>query len=210
LILDGYIPADKQREYLVRAERRAQAQLELIGDLLDLARLRNPDLCVEQELVDVAQELREACELMSGQAQEKGLQFSSEIPDDSVLVQTNPRHIRQLWSNLISNAVKYTQEGSVTVTMAEENNHVITRITDTGIGIAKEDRERIFEDFYRTKAAKTCSQMGTGLGLALVKRIVETYGGQVNIKSVVGKGSTFTVSLPTQLPVQPKPENEIL
>jgi len=196
LILDGYIPADRQREYLIRAETRARAQLDLIGDLLDLARLRNPDLCIDRECVDIAQELRDVCELMAGQIQEKSLQFSVSIPESSVHVLANTRHIRQLWSNLISNAIKYTKAGSVTVVMEVQDSKVVTCITDTGIGIAKEDLDRIFEDFYRTKAAKAYTQMGTGLGLSLVKRIVETYGGEIDIQSTVGEGSQFTVTLP--------------
>ena len=196
LILDGYIPAERQREYLIRIETRARAQLELIGDLLDLARLRNPDLCIERESVDVTQELRETCELMTGQTQEKSLQFSVSIPEGPIHVWASARHIKQLWSNLISNAVKYTEEGSVTVTMEVQDSKVITCVTDTGIGIAKEGLQRIFEDFYRTKAAKAYTQMGTGLGLSLVKRIVETYGGEINVQSIVGEGSQFTVTLP--------------
>jgi len=196
LILDGYNPADRQREYLIRAETRARAQLDLIGDLLDLARLRNPDLCIDRECVDIAQELRDVCELMAGQIQEKSLQFSVSIPESSVHVLANTRHIRQLWSNLISNAIKYTKAGSVTVVMEVQDSKVVTCITDTGIGIAKEDLDRIFEDFYRTKAAKAYTQMGTGLGLSLVKRIVETYGGEIDIQSTVGEGSQFTVTLP--------------
>lgn len=200
LILDGYIPADRQREYLIRAETRARAQLELIGDLLDLARLRNPDLCIECESVDVAQELRETCELMTGQTQEKSLRFSVSIPEGPIHVWASSRHIKQLWSNLISNAIKYTEEGSVTVTMQVQDSKVTTCVTDTGIGISEEGLERIFEDFYRTKAAKVCTQMGTGLGLSLVRRIVATYGGEIDVKSTVGEGSQFTVTLTLQHP----------
>jgi len=208
LILDGYIPPEKQQKYLIRAERRARAQLELIGDLLDLARLRNPDVCIERESVDVAQELREACEMMAGQAQEKNLQFNVSIPDSPICVWANPRHIRQLWSNLISNAVKYTEEGSVTVVMAVQDSRVVISVKDTGIGIPEDDLKRVFEDFYRTRAAKACSQMGTGLGLPLVKRIVEMYGGQIGVESTVGKGSQFTVTLPLQRSAQSEAEDK--
>jgi len=79
--------------------------------------------------------------------------------------------------------------------MAVQDEQVVTTIRDTGIGIAPEDRTRIFEEFYRTKAAKAMSEMGTGLGLSMVKRIVETYHGQIDLQSTVGEGSTFTVTL---------------
>ena len=197
LILDGYIPPEQQRQYLVRAEQRASAQLELISDLLDLARLQNPDLQVKIEPVDLAQSLREVCDLMSSYAQEKQIQFSVSIPETEIIIAANPKHIRQLWTNLVSNAIKYTDEdGAVDVTMTVQEEQVITTVRDTGIGIAPEDIARIFEEFYRTKAAKAFVQMGTGLGLALVKRIVETYHGQIDLQSKVEEGSTFTVTLP--------------
>ena len=197
LILDGYIPPEQQRQYLVRAEQRASAQLELISDLLDLARLQNPDLQVKIEPVDLAQSLREVCDLMSSYAQEKQIQFSVSIPETEIVIAANPKHIRQLWTNLVSNAIKYTDEdGAVDVTMTMQEEQVITTVRDTGIGIAPEDIARIFEEFYRTKAAKAFVQMGTGLGLALVKRIVETYHGQIDLQSKVEEGSTFTVTLP--------------
>jgi two-component system sensor histidine kinase/response regulator len=213
LILGGYIPPEQQRQYLVRVEQRASAQLELISDLLDLARLQNPDLRIKYEPVNVAQSLREVCDLMSGHAQEKQIDFTVSIPDTEITVTANPKHITQLWDNLVSNAIKYTKEGgAVDITMTVQEKQVVTTVRDTGIGIAPEDLTRIFEEFYRTKAAKALSQMGTGLGLALVKQIVETYHGKVDVQSTVGEGSTFTVALPidTGKPpsTPPAPEQE--
>ena len=198
LILDGYIPPDQQRQYLARAEQRAEAQLELISDLLDLARLQDPDLRIKHEPVNLPQSLREVCDMMSGRAQEKQIQFTVSIPETEAVIAADPKHVAQLWVNLVSNAIKYTEEGgAVDVTMTVLEDQAVTTVRDTGIGIAPDDLERIFEEFYRTKAAKALSQMGTGLGLALVQRIVETYGGQIDVQSTVGEGSTFTVTLPT-------------
>ncbi len=197
LILDGYIPVEEQQEYLARAERRASAQLELIGDLLDLAHLQNPDLAVKRGPVDPAKLLHEVCELMNSQVREKRIVFIASVPKTAPTILADPKHIKQLWMNLVSNAVKYTNEGdAVTVTMEVQDDQIITYVSDTGIGIAPEELTRVFEDFYRTKAAKAVSEMGTGLGLPLVKQIVETYQGQIDVQSTVGKGSTFTVVLP--------------
>ena len=199
LILDGYISPEQQREYLERAEKRASAQLELIGDLLDLARLQDPDLRIKCEPVNLAESLQETCDLMSGHAQEKQIAFTVSIPETEPIISADPKHVRQLWGNLVSNAIKYTEKGgAVDVTMTIKDKQAVTTIRDTGIGIAPEDLERVFEEFYRTKAAKAHSQMGTGLGLPLVKRIVETYRGQVNVESTIGEGSTFTVTLPVE------------
>jgi two-component system phosphate regulon sensor histidine kinase PhoR len=171
--------------------------LELINDLLDLARLQNPDQQAKHEPVDVGYSLHEVCDLMGSRAQEKQIRFSVSIPETEVTIAADPKHITQLWSNLVSNAIKYTQEGgTVEVKMAVQENQAVITVHDTGIGIAPEDLPRIFEDFYRTKAAKALSEMGTGLGLPLVKRIVETYHGQIDVQSTVGEGSTFTVTLP--------------
>ena len=198
LILDGYIPPEQQREYLARAEQRTSAQLELVGDLLHLAHLQNPDLRIEREPVNLAESLREVCDLMSSRAQEKGIEFTVSVPEETLTISADPKHVKQLWDNLVSNAIKYTDEGgAVTVTMAAQDEQVVTTVRDTGIGIAPEDLERIFDEFYRTKAAKEYSEMGTGLGLSIVKRIVETYQGQVDVQSTLGQGSTFTVTLPT-------------
>jgi len=197
LLLDGYIPVEQQREYLARAEQRTVEQLELISDLLDLAHLQNPDLRIKHEPVNLAESLREVCELMSSRAQEKGVQFTVSVPEETPTISADPKHIKQLWSNLVSNAIKYTTEGgTVAVTMAMQDKQVVTSVCDTGIGIAPEDLPRIFEEFYRTKAAKECSEMGTGLGLSIVKRILETYQGHIDVQSTVGKGSTFTIRLP--------------
>jgi signal transduction histidine kinase len=197
LILDGYIPPEQQRQYLERAEQRASAQLDLIGDLLELARLQNPDIQTEYEPVDLVASLRDVCELMSSHAQERHIRFTISIPEAQLTLVADPKHIKQLWVNLVSNAIKYTPEGgAVDVTMRVEDGRAVTTVRDTGIGIAPEDLTRIFEEFYRTKAAKAHSHMGTGLGLTLVKWVVETYGGQIDVQSAVGKGSTFTVTLP--------------
>jgi len=201
LILDGYIPPEDQREYIARAEKRSSAQLELIGDLLDLAHLQDPDLEIERGPVNPAESLQEVCELMNSQAQEKRIRFMVSIPpsEETPVIQANPDHIKQLWLNLVSNAIKYTDEGgAVSVTMEIQDEQIVTSVHDTGIGIAPEDVSKIFEEFYRTKAAKEHSQMGTGLGLSLVERIVETYHGYIDVQSKVGEGSTFTVTLPIE------------
>jgi signal transduction histidine kinase len=197
LMLDGYISLEEQREYLARAEQRTSTQLELIADLLDLARLQNPDLSTKCEPVNAGESLQEVCELMNSQAQEKKIVFIASIPKETPTISADPKHIKQLWSNLVSNAIRYTPEGgAVSVTMEVQDGQVATSVSDTGIGISPEELPHIFEEFYRTKAAKTHSEVGTGLGLSLVKRIIETYHGHIDIQSTVGKGSTFTVTLP--------------
>lgn len=198
LILDGYIAPGDQRHYLERAERRAEAQLELINDLLDLARLQDPDIQVETEPVALEDVLDEVLDAMAAHAEEKGIEVRRDVDDQLPSVHVNPRHAKQLWNNLISNAIKYTPDGGqVRISLQEQDGVLVGAIEDTGIGIPEDEIRLIFEEFYRSKAAKAQTQLGTGLGLPIVKRILEAYGGSIEVESVPDQGSTFRFQLPT-------------
>jgi len=197
LILDGYVPSEKQRAIIEKSERRALEQLALISDLLDLARLQEKREEEKVMSVDVADVLQGVTDLMQARAQEKDLLFSVEIEPGVPPVQANPEHIKQLWTNLISNAIKYTEPGGIVVVSLSQNpNYVVGVVRDTGIGMAPEQLAHIFEEFYRTEEAKVMEHQGTGLGLTIVKRIVESYGGRVWVESEKGKGSKFSFALP--------------
>jgi len=199
LILDGYIAQEDQQQYLERAEKRAQAQLELVNDLLDLARLQDPDVKVETETVHMDQVLTEVLEAMAGQAQEKEIEVEVEIEPNLPPLDINARHAKQLWTNLVSNAIKYTRDGGrVHISFRQEGDQLTGIVADTGIGIPKDELPLIFEDFYRSKAAKAYTQMGTGLGLSIVKHILEAYGGKIDVTSEEDQGTTFTFQLPVK------------
>jgi signal transduction histidine kinase len=207
LILEGYVPAEREREIISKAEQRALDQLALISDLLDLARLEQPRTEVEVERLDLADSLREVCDLMRAQAQEKGVSFCAQIDPKIPLVRANDEHIRQLWTNLISNAIKYTMSGGkVTITLTHDTDGVTGTVQDTGIGISPEDLPRVFDEFYRAENAKAMERHGTGLGLSIAKGIVDTYGGTMRAESEVGKGSTFAFTLP-EAPGSTEPVN---
>jgi len=198
LILDGYIAPEDQHHYLERAERRAEAQLELINDLLDLARLQDPDIQVETEPVALEDVLDEVLDAMAAQAEEKGIGVTRDVDDQLPSVHVNPRHAKQLWNNLISNAIKYTPDGGqVRISLQEQDGFLVGAVEDTGIGIPEDEIRLVFEEFYRSKAAKAQTQLGTGLGLPIVKRILEAYGGSIQVESVPDQGSTFRFQLPT-------------
>jgi two-component system phosphate regulon sensor histidine kinase PhoR len=118
---------------------------------------------------------------------------------DRPAITASPEHIRALWTNLLSNAICYTNPGGqVTVTLAVDEllKTLIGTVSDTGIGMTTEEIPRIFEEFYRTEAAKAMQETGTGLGLPIVQHIVSMYGGSMQLESVVSQGSTFRFSLP--------------
>jgi signal transduction histidine kinase len=197
LILDGYVPEEKQREIIAKSERRALEQLAIISDLLDLARLQEKREEAEPVLVDVADVLNSVTDLMRARAEEKDLLFSTEIEPDLPAVRARPEHVKQLWTNLISNAIKYTEPGGIVVVNLLQNpNFVVGVVRDTGIGMTSEQLAHLFEEFYRTEEAKAMERQGTGLGLSIVKRIVETYGGRVWVESEQGKGTKFSFALP--------------
>jgi len=197
LILDGYVPPEKQREIIEKSERRALEQLALISDLLELARLQDRRAEAEPELVDVAAVLRSVTDLMQARAEDKDLLFSVQIEPNVPPVRATPEHIKQLWTNLISNAIKYTEPGGIVVVSLSQNpNYVVGTVRDTGIGMTPEQMSHLFEEFYRTEEAKAMERQGTGLGLAIVKRIVESYGGRIWVESEKGKGSKFSFALP--------------
>jgi len=198
LILDGYVPKEKQNEIIAKSERRALEQLALISDLLDLAHLQERQRQKQDlESVDVADVLNSVTDLMQARAEEKDLLFTVQIEPNLPPVQANPDHIKQLWTNLISNAIKYTESGGiVVVTLSQNPNYVVGAVRDTGIGMTPEQLTHIFEEFYRTEEAKAMERQGTGLGLSIAKRIVESYGGRMWVESEKGKGSKFSFAFP--------------
>lgn len=204
LILDGYADPHKQREMLERADQRASELLALIEDLLALARVKDAVPQEKRAPVPVGDVLKQVADLLQVEAAKKRIAFSVQADANPIVLATRD-HIRQLWTNLISNAIRYTPEGGkVSVTLTARGDTVEGMIEDTGIGIAQEDLPRIFDEFYRTRTAKEMVSGGTGLGLPIVKRIIETYGGTIRAESEVGKGSRFTFTLPIHAETQPE------
>jgi signal transduction histidine kinase len=169
----------------------------LITDLLDLARLQDPDLQAEKEPVSLVQVLNKIVDSMAARATEKHIEVELAVAPDLPSVSINPQHARQLWTNLISNAIKYTPDhGHVRVSLAREGEVLVGQVSDTGIGIPADELPYLFQEFFRSKAAKAQTQMGTGLGLSIVKRILETYKGTIGVQSEPGEGTCFRFTLP--------------
>jgi len=195
-VLKGYIPQDQQEKTLRRAIERSQELIDLVDDLLHLAAVKEEQEDKKQQVVSLSDPLDKVFSLLKPQAEEKGVACSLDVRKRP-RVEANPAQMTQLWSNLISNAIKYTPAGgNVEVTLEEQDGWAIGTVEDTGIGIAAEDRPRIFDEFYRTPQAKEMEARGTGLGLSLVKRIVEGLGGTIEVQSEPGQGSRFTFRLP--------------
>jgi signal transduction histidine kinase len=198
LVLGGYASQEKERNVLERAQQRTTELLDLVKDLLELTGARQVEVQAEEaEAIQLADVLRNVEELMRVEAENKDLFLSVDIASDLPLVRAKPDHIKAIWTNLISNAIKYTEPGGIVVASLTHNlDYVVGAVRDTGIGIAADDLPRIFEEFYRTANARATCPRGTGVGLAIVKRMIENYGGKVWVESELGRGSKFTFMLP--------------
>jgi two-component system sensor histidine kinase/response regulator len=195
LILDGYAVDDEQ-EMIESAYNRCGELLAMIQDLLLLAHIKEKATEVKKKTVSVAEALEEVAVLLRMEAERKGLSLRLQIADRAEML-ADEEHLKQVWTNLISNAIKYTPRGgSVVASIDQKNGQIVGRVSDTGIGIAADDMPRIFEEFYRTAQAKELEEHGTGLGLPIVKEMMETYGGTIDVDSEIGKGTTFTFTLP--------------
>jgi signal transduction histidine kinase len=174
--------------------------LDLISDLIELARLRQAkeEFFAETSPQPMADILQKVCGLLQERAQEKKQTFQVEIAARPVIM-ANGEHLKQIWTNLISNAIKYTAEGGrIAVSLQTDSRSVAGTVEDSGIGISEEDLPNLFREFFRTDEAKASGEIGTGLGLSIVKQIVESYGGRIEVTSKLDHGSRFTFTLPLE------------
>jgi two-component system, sensor histidine kinase and response regulator len=195
-ILEGYGSLETQRIMQERAAQRASELLQLVDDLLNLSRIKDVKMESKKRPVCLKQVLDEVLGLHGPEAVGKKISLEVDYSTCPPIV-ADPVHIKQLWTNLISNAIKYTPEGGkVTVRLFSQDGAITGEIRDTGIGIAEQDLPHLFEEFFRTDRAKAFAQHGTGLGLSIVKQIVQEYGGDIRVESELGKGTRFTLRLP--------------
>lgn len=182
---------------LAAMDRGAHRMVRVIDDLLLLSKAGDPANPVVPRPVDLAEVAGDVVDLTSLAASKRGLTVRVEAPAYPVIASGDHGELDRLLSNLVSNAVKYTEPGrSVTVSLAAEGDEVVVEVRDEGFGISEEDQERLFTEFFRSTNPVALAQPGTGLGLAIVARIVERHSGSIELDSELGRGSTFRVRLP--------------
>jgi signal transduction histidine kinase len=210
-VLKGYAGelTDQQAELFGRINRRLDFLENLVNDLLDLAAGKAPELTEECRAVAINASVGRAVLLLQPRAEEKGVALTHRVCCEELVVWGSEEGLDRIFANLVGNAVKYTPSGgSVTVSLQrvpaaggpEEESQV--QVTDTGIGIPEEARPHLFEEFYRAPNAKALDEVGTGLGLTIVKDLVDRYGGRIEVESTLGQGTTFTVTFPLLPPSQ--------
>lgn len=195
---------DKARTYLVKAQESAKHLGRLFQDLLDISRIEDGRLKNNPSMIDIPSYVRDLLGDFTSQFTEKGLNVvygpdahaSGQTVAPLLYSNADPDHLHETLSNLITNAIKYTKEGTVTVDVNADDDHVYISVKDTGIGIPAEDLPHLFQKFYRVDNSDTREIGGTGLGLYLARRLSEAMGGHLNVQSTYGEGSTFTVDLP--------------
>lgn len=187
----------KQRELLSRSRDKTQNLLDLINDLLDVARIESGRGNQQHSAVDLGKMLAEMVAFMESKAESQGVQLELRAEPGLPLVQADARGMEEVFGNLISNAINYSPDGgAVTVTVARQGDSLEVIVRDSGVGIDPEEVPKIFDKFYRVKHPRTRQVIGTGLGLAIVKGIIESHRGSVEVQSRPGVGSAFRVLLP--------------
>lgn len=189
--------SEQQRNLIARAARRVAALQALVRDLLALGALKGRLPQYRRTELDLADVARRVAEVFQPQAEARGVSLTVEPPQTPLAFPTAEDDMHRLLGNLLENAVKYTPSGgAVSLTLKADKSRIIIVVSDTGIGITPEAMPHIFTEFYRASNAKETDAEGTGLGLSLVRRIVDLYQGEVLVDSQPGKGTTFTVLLP--------------
>jgi two-component system, OmpR family, phosphate regulon sensor histidine kinase PhoR len=187
---------ENARSFVTSIQNQADRMTALVEDLLDLSAIESGERATVIEPVYAAEMLEDVCRDLRPLAGRKKLTLSVQAPASLPPIAGDRNQLRQIFVNLLENALKFTQQGGVTVVAAAAGELVSISIADTGLGIPSQDLDRVFERFYRVDKARSREMGGTGLGLSIVKHLVESHGGTVHVESSVGKGSTFTVHLP--------------
>ena len=221
LLQDESLPPAEAGEYLRSIHYAGNALLSLINDVLDLSKLDADQMIIQPEPVNLRELMFELEAVFTAKAKSQGIDLTTSVPDDLPILSLDERRLRQVLLNIIGNAVKFTKQGSVSVSLAffklnEKRAALTIRIADTGCGISKESLTKIFDPFVQDKSSYRGirTENGTGLGLSIAKRLIDCMKGSLTVDSTVGKGSVFTILLPdleicsgTAAPRQDAPES---
>jgi signal transduction histidine kinase len=194
---DGLVEEEEARQkyYAVMYSETLHIS-RLVDDLMDLMKLENNEVTLAKFPVDVETLMNKVAFSFSPEAEEKGIEIIVEQPKGLPKVYADKDRVAQILKNLVKNAIKFTDEGTIRLSARSNGQWVEISVSDTGIGISPDDQERIWERFFKVDRGRSKKNKGTGLGLAIVKELVELHDGQVTLESEPGKGSVFIVRLP--------------
>lgn len=191
LLQKGNLSEEKERECIDKIIKNAEILSAMSGNFLQLVKLENQEIVVNRTIFKLDEQIRQVLVMTESKWTEKNLELELDLPKTEYY--GNEELVKVIWQNLLSNAIKYTPDGGKIRVSIQKEEKITVTISDTGVGIGKEEMEHIFDKFYRADAARTSE--GSGLGLTLVKRVVELCNGTIEVKSAPGKGATFIVRL---------------
>ena len=199
LIINENIDADKRNRFLGIIKKESDRLKRLIEDILLLSSIESKTSILKERVV-LFEVFKEVYEIVNYIATSKDIEISYKFIDEKTVLEANGDYVKQLLLNLIDNAVKYTAPGGkVTVNQYTENNNIVIEVIDNGVGIPKEDIDKIFQRFYRVDKARSRAVGGTGLGLAITKHIVNSLKGSITVESELNIGSKFIVTIPKKI-----------
>lgn len=201
-LLDGAME-DKQtlEAFLTIILKESDRLQTLIQDLLDLSKMEKQGFQLSIQKINIVDVLHEVLPILAGKALEKKIDLQFEADEEVIVVEGDVYRLKQVFINLITNAISYTPEGgAVRVDVRERTSKISIKVIDTGIGIDRKEIPRIFERFYRVDRARSRNSGGTGLGLAIVKHLIEAHKGNIRVESKVGRGTTFIIELLKEVP----------
>jgi hypothetical protein len=203
MLEDGLLGSvtEDQKKWLGKIETTCRKLVDLVNDFLDISKVEAGRLDLIKEKIDFYELIRGSLESYLPLAKVKNIALSSHINPNVPRIEGDPRRLEQVLSNLLSNAIKFTPDGgAIEVGAAGKNNHGVRLwVKDTGAGISPDEINQLFEKYRQTESGKVSQQKGTGLGLVICKMIAEAHGGKIAVESMLGQGSTFTVTLPCEL-----------
>jgi PAS domain S-box-containing protein len=198
LVKSGEEITKDQKGYLETALNEASNLRKLIDDLLDLSQIKAGKMKMQCEEVAIKSLIDNVIHSLSPIAKGKGLQLTSSFKKEEITIYADPTKLRRIFINLISNAIKFTEKGTIAISVKNKKNHVSFSVKDTGIGLREEEKDVIFEKFRQIDYSSRREYEGIGLGLSIVKQLVEMHHGSITVESTYEKGSTFTFTIQKQ------------
>jgi signal transduction histidine kinase len=201
LLADKPRPAiDDIKESVTKAHEQVVFLADMVNDLTALSRAERSDASMEIETFKVSEIIKEIEQLYTAQAAKKGLYFKTSLDPAIDTIATNKLYFKEIMQNFVTNAIKYTQQGGISVHISKNgSDHVTVAVTDTGNGIAKSEQAKVFDKFWRSEDPLTRSTSGTGLGLFITKKLAKHIRGELALESELKKGSTFSLTIPLTL-----------
>ncbi len=189
----------EQHKQMSMVQNSSRHLLSLINDVLDISKIEAGQLVLASSSFDLGLSIDKMVKLVAPLAEKKGFELQLNLSDTPLTITTDQRRLEQVILNLLNNAVKFTETGSVRIACLSENDHFLISFTDTGIGIAPEEIANLFQPFHQVDTGLARKREGTGLGLSICKKIIDMMGGSIEVQSNLGHGSTFFVRLPRQV-----------